>query len=90
MKANASKHRALSYGHILKLEAQLKAEVAQLMKQAESSDNRPNQGMDIPAELSRREDRLREIAAANQVIESRAKLKDDEAQKEYNAKVAKL
>lgn len=89
IKANASKHRALSYAHILKLEAQLKAEVEQLIKQAEISDNRPNKSMDIPAELIRREDRLREIAVAKNKIEERAKLRDDEAQKEYNVKIAK-
>jgi len=89
VKANASKHRALSYAHIVKLEAQLKAEVEQLMRQAEVSDNTSNKDMDIPAELSRREDRLREIAAAKIKIEERAKLKEAEAQKEYEAKVAK-
>jgi transposase len=89
VKANASKHRALSYAHILKLEAQLKSEVEQLLQQAEVSDNTPNNAMDIPAELARREDRLREIAAAKIKIEERAKLKDDEAQKEYKSKAAK-
>jgi transposase len=89
VKANASKHRALSYAHILKLEAQLRSEVEQLMRQAEVIDNKPNNGMDIPAELARREDRLREIAAAKIKLEERAKLKDDESQKEYDAKVAK-
>ena len=89
VKANASKHRALSYAHVLKLEAQLKAEVEQLMNQAEVSDNTPYNNMDIPAELARREDRLREISLAKIKIEARAKLKDDESQKEYEAKVAK-
>ena len=89
VKANASKHRALSYAHILKLEVQLKAEVEQLMSQAEVSDNTPYNNMDIPAELARRKDRLREIASAKIKIEERAKLKEAEAQKEYEAKVAK-
>lgn len=89
VKANASKHRALSYAHILKLEAQLSSEVEQLMRQAEVSDNTPNNSMDIPAELARREDRLREIAAAKIKIEERAKLRDDELQKEYTAKITK-
>lgn len=38
MKANASKHRALSYGHAQRLEAQLKAEVEQLLKLAAQAD----------------------------------------------------
>jgi transposase/IS5 family transposase len=89
VKANASKHKALSYGHILKLETQLKAEVATLIKNAEEADNTSNPKIDIPAELSRREDRLTEIAAAKARIEERAKIRDEEAQKEYEAKLAK-
>jgi transposase len=53
VKANASKHKALSYGHILKLEAQLKTEVATLIKKGEEADNKPDPTIDIPAELSR-------------------------------------
>mgnify|MGYP003503662585 FL=1 len=89
VKANASKHKALSYGHILKLEAQLKTEVATLIKKGEEADNKPDPTIDIPAELSRREDRLTEIAAAKARIEERAKLRDEEAQKDYEAKLAK-
>lgn len=89
VKANASKHRALSYGHILKLEEQLKAEVEHLLKISEQTDNKPDDDMDIPAELARREDRLREIAAAKTKIEERAKIKYDEAKNEYDEKVAK-
>jgi hypothetical protein len=39
--ANASRHSALSYEHAGKIEAQLKAEVAELMAKAEAADNRP-------------------------------------------------
>ena len=54
VKANASKHKALSYAHVKKIEAQLKAEVSALTAQAEAADQTPvADGMDIPAEISR-------------------------------------
>ena len=57
--ANASRHRALSHGHIVKLEEQLKTEVQELLALAEAADtaNVPD-GMSLPQELKRREDRL--------------------------------
>ena len=57
--ANASKHKALSWEHANKIEAQLREEVQQLLKLAEDSDSRPvNDGLDVPAEIARREKRL--------------------------------
>ena len=54
--ANASKHSALSYEHASKIEAQLKAEVAELMAKAEAADQADlPDGMSIPDELERRE-----------------------------------
>jgi hypothetical protein len=57
--ANASKHHALSWGHAHKIEKQLRAEVRQLLQMAEEADaaDLPD-GMDLPDELARREDRL--------------------------------
>src|SRR5208283_4251794 len=54
--ANASRHSALSYEHAGKIEAQLKAEVAELLAKAEAADaaDVPD-GMSIPEELARRE-----------------------------------
>lgn len=89
IKANASKHKALSYGHLLKIEAQLKEEVAALIKQAEASDNQPLDGLDIPAELVRREQRLKELSRAKTRIEEHARERDQEEQAEYQAKVSK-
>jgi transposase/IS5 family transposase len=88
IKANASKHKALSYGHLLKIEAQLKEEVAALIKQAEASDNHPLDGLDIPAELARREERLKELSRAKILIEEHARERDQEEQAEYQAKVS--
>ena len=63
--ANASRHHALSHGHIVKLEDQLKAEVQELLALAEAADtaNVPD-GMSLPKELKLREDRLAAMAAA--------------------------
>ena len=53
VKANASKHSALSWGHIQKLEKQLRKEVQELMRMAEQADVADQaKGMDIPAEWS--------------------------------------
>ena len=59
--ANASRHSALSYEHAGKIEAQLKAEVAELLARAEAADQADvPDGMSIPEELARREERLGE------------------------------
>ena len=71
--ANASRHKALSYGHAEKLEAQLLAEVKDLLMRAERADNEAlPEGLDIPEELARREARLQAIALAKAEIEARA------------------
>ena len=71
--ANASRHSALSHGHIVKLEAQLKQEVQELLALAEQADtaNIPD-GMNLPKELKLREDRLAAMAAAKAKIAARA------------------
>jgi len=87
--ANASRHSALSYEHAGKIEAQLKAEVADLMAKAEVADaaDIPD-GMSIPDELARREERLRKIAEARAKIEARAKERHAREQAEHEAKLA--
>jgi transposase len=63
--ANASRHSALSYEYAGKLEAQLKAEVAELMAKAEAAGKADvPDGMSIPDELARREERLKKLAEA--------------------------
>jgi len=60
--ANASRHSALSWEHANRIEAQLKAEVADLMALAEAADQADvPDGMSVPDELARREDRLARI-----------------------------
>ena len=90
IKANASKHHALSWGHACKLEKQLQAEVNELIRLAEQADSEeiPDE-MDIPKELGRRQDRLDAIARAKVKIEQRAAERYAQEQKEYEEKIAK-
>jgi transposase len=87
--ANASRHSALSYEHAGKIEAQLKAEVADLMAKAEAADaaDVPD-GLSIPEELARREERLRKIAEARAKIEARAKERYARELAEHEAQLA--
>ena len=87
--ANASRHSALSYEHAGKIEAQLQAEVADLMAKAEAADVADiSDGMSISDELARREERLRKIAEARVKIEARAKERHAREQAEHEAKLA--
>jgi len=73
VKANASRHKAMSYSHMLKAEAELKAQIDALLKRAQQADeaekNEPE--LDIPAEIARREARLAAITEARQRLEQR-------------------
>ncbi|MCA8917354.1 MAG: IS1182 family transposase [Planctomycetes bacterium] len=87
--ANASRHSALSYGHAEKIEAQLKAEVQELMKLADAADQSSlPDGVKLPDEIRRREDRLAAIAAAKVTIEARAVERFQREQAVYEAKLA--
>lgn len=87
--ANASRHSALSHGHIEKLEVQLKAEVAELFALAESADqtNVPD-GVSLPEEIKRRQDRLAAMAAAKVKITERAAERHARERAEYEQKLA--
>ena len=78
VKANASRHKAMSYGHMLKAEVELKAQIEALLNRASTADeaekNEPE--LDIPAEISRRQDRLDAIAAARSRLEQRQREAD--------------
>ena len=80
VKANASKHKAMSYGRMQEEEKRLKEEVRRLLAQAEASDAEedarygPNRrGDELPPELARRETRLKKIREAKQALEERAR-----------------
>jgi transposase len=80
IKANASKHKAMSYGRMREKQRQLRDEVNDLLAQAEAADAAedaeygPDQrGDELPAELQRRESRLKRIREAKRALEARAK-----------------
>jgi transposase len=86
--ANASRHSALSYGHAQKIEAQLEAEVKQLLARAEAADQQPlPEGLSIPDELKRREDRLSAIRQAKAQIEARAAEREVQEKADFDAKM---
>ena len=90
IKANASKHKALSWDYANRLEAQLKQEVEELMRLAEEADQRARpEEMDIPEELKRRDERLAAIARAKGEIKVRAQARFEHEQAEYEDKLAK-
>jgi transposase len=90
IKANASKHKALSWEYANQLEEQLKAEVEELMRLAEEADQRAlPEEMAIPEELKRREERLAAIEQAKQEIQARAQERFEREQAEYEQKVAR-
>jgi transposase len=87
--ANASRHSALSHEHAGKIEAQLKAEVAELMAMAEAADTADiPDGMSVPDELSRREKRLQKLAEARAKIAARASERFEREQAEHAEKLA--
>jgi len=80
VKANASKHKAMSYDRMRDKQQQLRDEVTQLLAQAEAADaaedaeyGADRRGDDLPAELQRRESRLTRIREAKRSLEARAK-----------------
>src|ERR1700680_4749274 len=81
LKANASKHKAMSYGRMKEKQKQLKEEVKQLLEQAEAADEEEDRrygkqrGDELPEELRRRETRLAKIKMAKKVVEQRAREK---------------
>ncbi len=82
VKANASKHKAMSYGRMEETEKRLGQEVQELLKQAEAADEeedkrygRERQGDELPEELQRRETRIARIQEAKKALEERARAK---------------
>jgi transposase len=80
IKANASKHKAMSYGRMREKQRQLREEVKDLLAQAEAADaaedaeyGADRRGDELPAELQRRESRLKRIREAKRALEARAK-----------------
>jgi transposase len=86
IKANASKHKAMSYGRMKQETERLKNEISQLLQQAEDTDNREDRlygkdrrGDELPDELARRETRLARILEAKRALEQEAKQQQAES-----------
>lgn len=90
VKANASRHSALSHGHMSKLQAQLELEVQELMALAEEADgkNIPD-GMSLPHELALRQDRLAAMQQAQAKLAERARQRYAQEKVEFDAKMQK-
>jgi transposase len=87
--ANASKHSAVSYGRAGQMLAQLEGEVQQLLAKAEQADATPLQdGLTIPAEIVRRQERKAALAKARAAIETRAQARYATALAEHETKMA--
>ncbi len=93
MKANASKHKAMSYGRMNKEEARLQAEVEKLLRRADEIDEaedaeygRDKRGDELPAELAYREGRLKKIREAKEALEREARDEAEARKREADAK----
>jgi len=89
VKANASRHKAMSYGRIKQEEKRLKEEIDQLLSEAQAVDEREDQqygsdcrGDQLPAELARRQSRLKRIQEAKKALEAEAKAAAEQTQKQ--------
>ena len=87
--ADASRHNAVSYKRLLEIETQLRAEIEELFKLSEQSDQ-PDipDGLVVGEEMARREDRLARLAQAKAVLQARATERAVAEQAEYEAKLA--
>jgi transposase len=85
IKANASRHKAMSYGRMKEEEARLRKEIRELLLQAASADEAEDQaygpdrrGDELPEALARRESRLEKIQQARKALEAQAKAAAEE------------
>jgi len=86
--ANASKHAAVSYEHAGKTIQQLDLEVKELLAKAEQADSTPlEDGLTLPEEIQRRQERKAKLAAARAEIEARAQARAAAEMAEYKAKL---
>jgi len=95
IKANASKHKAMSYKRMTETEARLEQEIKALLHQAEETDaaedaqyGKNRRGDELPDELQRRESRLQKIREAKQALEDEAREKAEHERAEAEKKLA--
>lgn len=89
VKANASRHKAMSYGRMQQEEKRLKEEIRELLNRAETTDEREDseygpdrRGDELPQELARRKSRLKRIQEAKRALESEARTAAEKAEKQ--------
>jgi transposase len=89
VKANASKHKAMSYERMVKSEAELEKEIRELLQQAQEVDEtedrqygKDKRGDELPAELARRASRLEKIREAKAALEGKAKAEAEQRRQE--------
>ncbi len=89
IKANASRHKAMSYGRMLKEEKRLTEEIKQLLEKAQAVDQQEDdkygfdrRGDELPEELARRESRLKRIQKAKEALEAKARSAAQQARKQ--------
>jgi transposase len=88
IKANASKHSAMSHDHAVEQMQLLEDEIAQLLAKAEDADSTPlREGLSIPEEIKRREDRIGKIKQAVRAMEEQAKERFAREKAEYEEKL---
>jgi len=94
IKANASKHKAMSYKRMKEEEVRLEAEVTELLKKAEAVDEEEDQrygkdtrGDELPKELAFRESRLKKIREARAALEAEARLEAEKRPQKGDADV---
>jgi transposase len=91
---NASRHKAMSYGYLKQDEARLKAEIAELLQQAQQTDEAEDaalgtrRGDELPEELRFREQRLAKIQEAKQRLEEQARAEAERQQQQWQAEEA--
>ena len=95
VKANASKHKAMSYGKMKEKRARLEAEVEELFRRAQEADEaedrcygKDRRGDELPVELAFRESRLKRIREAQEALEAEAQIHgkevpEDKAQRNF-------
>ena len=96
VKANASRHKAMSYGRMKQEEERLKEGIHQLLSKAEAVDQQEDKeygadhrGDELPEELARRESRLKRIQQAKKALEAEAKTAAEQARKGHEAVCSK-
>ena len=93
VRANASKHKAMSYGRMVKKEKELKEEVTRLLKEAQACDAREDalfgkgkKGDELPPELRFKESSLKKIQEAMKALEEEARQEAEQKRKEQESK----